>query len=83
MSDGEELTQRDRIILLLENLVMQGFDIQDGSTWLDMGLDSLDKIEMLMDMEDEFLISIPDDVMTYLDTVEELVAYIAKVTTKS
>jgi hypothetical protein len=60
MSDGEELTLRDRVVLLLENLVMQGFDIQDASTWTEMGLDSLDKIEMMMDMEDEFSISIPD-----------------------
>jgi acyl carrier protein len=82
MSDGEELTLRDRVVLLLENLVMQGFDIQDASTWTEMGLDSLDKIEMMMDMEDEFSISIPDAAMEYLDSVEDLIGYLERVIAK-
>jgi acyl carrier protein len=78
----DELNTHDRIIKLLENLVQQGFDIQDSSTWPEMGLDSLDKMEMMMDMEDEFLIDIPDETMSYLDTVEELVEYIERALAK-
>ena len=74
-----EFTIEDRIYKLLENLVLQGFDIQGLSTWEDMGLDSLDKIEMMMDMEDEFELRIPDEVMSYLESVEELVGYIERV----
>lgn len=75
----EELTLEDRVHKLLENLVLEGFNITNTSTWEDMGIDSLDKIELTMDLEDEFNLNIPDEVMvTYLESVEELVGYIER-----
>lgn len=42
----------------------------------DLGADSLDIMEMLMTLEDEFNISIPDDDAKSLRTVQNIVDYI-------
>lgn len=46
-------------------------DIQD-----DLGADSLDVVEMLMSIEDEFSIEIPDEKIEGLKTVGQVVDYI-------
>ena len=46
-------------------------DIQD-----DLGADSLDVVEMLMSIEDEFEIEVPDDKIESLKTVGQVVEYI-------
>ncbi len=42
----------------------------------DLGADSLDVVDLLMSIEDEFEIEIPDDEVENLKTVGELVKYI-------
>lgn len=42
----------------------------------DLGADSLDLVEILMSLEDEFKISIPDEAIPGIVTVGDLVAYI-------
>ena len=42
----------------------------------DLGADSLDKVEFIMDVEKEFGISIPDEEAEKLRTVGEAIAYI-------
>ena len=42
----------------------------------DLGADSLDVVDMLMSMEDEFDVEIPDEEIERIRTVGELVAYI-------
>ena len=42
----------------------------------DLGADSLDMIEMLMSLEENFGISVPDDKVSGLKTVEDIVAFI-------
>lgn len=44
----------------------------------DLGADSLDMIEMLMTLEEEFGISIPDEEAMKLSTVQDIVNYIEK-----
>jgi acyl carrier protein len=73
-----DLSIEDRIGLILENMVLQGHDILPETTFEDMGLDSLDKVEACMDIEDEFNIEIPDDAMSYIDTFGELVEYVTR-----
>jgi len=46
-------------------------DIQD-----DLGADSLDVVDMVMSIEDEFEIEVPDEDIENLRTVGSLVAYI-------
>ena len=48
-------------------------DIQD-----DLGADSLDVVEMLMSIEDEFEIEIPDDQIENLKTVGNVLDYITE-----
>lgn len=42
----------------------------------DLGADSLDVVEMLMSIEDEFDVEIPDDAIDQLKTVSDVVEYI-------
>lgn len=43
----------------------------------DLGLDSLDEVELIMAVEDEFGIEIPDAEADKLHTIEEAIAYVA------
>ena len=42
----------------------------------DLGADSLDLVEILMSLEDEFSVSIPDEAIPSIKTVGDLVAFI-------
>jgi acyl carrier protein len=42
----------------------------------DLGADSLDRAEMVMDLEDEFDVNIPDDAETKIKTVADTVSFI-------
>lgn len=44
----------------------------------DLGLDSLDTTDIIMHIEEEFGISIPDEIAENIHTVEQLVNYIIK-----
>jgi acyl carrier protein len=77
-----EPSVEERVLMLLENLVLDGHEVTEISTWEQMGLDSLHKIEFMMDMEDEFNISVPDEVMSYLESVDDVVGYIERITRK-
>lgn len=42
----------------------------------DLGADSLDAIDIVMSVEDEFKMEIPDDVIETMETVADIVNYI-------
>ena len=42
----------------------------------DLGMDSLDAIEIIMDFEKEFMIGIPDDDIEKIETVEDIINYL-------
>ena len=44
----------------------------------ELGLDSLDLVEILMSLEEEFSVSIPDEAIPNIKTVGDLVAFIDK-----
>lgn len=58
------------------------FDVEEDSITLDtsvvddLGADSLDVVDLLMSIEDEFEIEIPDTEIDNIKTVGELVKYI-------
>ena len=54
----------------LDSITMET-DIAD-----DLGADSLDVVEMLMSIEDEFEVEIPDEEIENIRTIGELAAYI-------
>ena len=51
---------------------------QDTSFVNDLGADSLDTVELVMEFEDEFEISIPDEDAEQIQTVGAAVDYITK-----
>jgi acyl carrier protein len=44
----------------------------------DLGADSLDTVELVMELEEEFDINIPDDVAEKIQTVGQAIDHIAK-----
>lgn len=62
--------------LLASHLEIELDTITDESTFEDLGIDSLDAVEILMEMEDEFGIEIQASEMGH--SVKELVEYIDK-----
>ena len=60
--------------LLAEHLEMDAAEITEATTFDDLGVDSLDAVEIMMEMEDEFGVEIkPAEAGK---SVKELVAYI-------
>ncbi len=45
----------------------------------DLGMDSLDKVELVMEFEKEFNLSIPDEKAEAIETVQDAVKYLATV----
>ena len=73
----ESLTKKvDDIIS--DKLDIEKKEFADGSTWSELGADSLDFVELIMEFEKEFDISINDDVAEELETYELVVDYLAK-----
>ena len=59
--------------VLAEQLGIDAGTIKDDANILeDLGADSLDIIEMLMTLEDEYGITIPDDKINQVKTVSEI-----------
>ena len=54
-----------------EDKITEATDLQD-----DLGADSLDVVDLLMSIEDEFDIEVPDDEIENIKTVGALVNYI-------
>ena len=63
-------------------ILSEQFDVEEDSVTLDttiaddLGADSLDVVDLLMSIEDEFEIEIPDGEIENIKTVGELVKYI-------
>ena len=67
----------------VQKLLAEALNIDDPSTITmqsnivqDLGADSLDMVELLMSLEDNFGITVPDEVANELVTVEAIVKYI-------
>ena len=50
----------------------------DSNIAEELGADSLDLVEILMSLEDEFGISIPDEAIPEIKTINDVVAFIEK-----
>ena len=76
------MTLEDKIInIISDQLGMGTEEIQTEARFMeDLGADSLDLVELVMAMEDEFGISIPDDKIEEIKTVREAIDYIRRET---
>lgn len=81
MPDIEERVKR----IIEEQLMVDRSEIANGASFTDdLGADSLDTVEMIMEFEDEFGIEIPDEEAEKIETVGEAIEYLnQKVGTES
>ncbi|MDF2699942.1 MAG: acyl carrier protein [Haloplasmataceae bacterium] len=63
----------DKLSLDLEKIKLE------SSLSGDFGADSLDAVEIIMSVEDEFDVEVADDVLMNIKTVKDIVDYIEKV----
>lgn len=54
----------------------EDFDFSEETTWEEINADSLDLVEIVMSIEDEFQIEIDDDAVSSMRNMGDLVAYI-------
>lgn len=63
--------------IIVDKLGVEESEINNEASFTnDLGADSLDTVELIMEFEKEFNISIPDDQAEKIQTVGEAVAYI-------
>ncbi len=63
--------------IVAEQLGRDVNEVTDGASFIDdLGADSLDIVELVMAMEDEFGIEIPDEEAEKIKTVKDVVEYI-------
>ena len=75
-------TTEERVIdIVAEQLGVEKEKITTQSSFVnDLGADSLDQVELVMELEEEFDINIPDDVAENITTVGQAVEHIDSAT---
>ena len=70
----------ERVIkMVAEQLGVKEDDVQTGSSFVeDLGADSLDTVELIMALEEEFDAEIPDEDAEKIATVEDAINYITQ-----
>lgn len=71
-----EIVSRVKAIIVDKLGVEESEVTETASFTNDLGADSLDTVELIMEFEKEFGISIPDDQAEKIGTVQDAVAYI-------
>ena len=80
MTVSEEKTTRDRVVdIVCEQMGTTRDKITDATSFVsDLGADSLDTVELVMEFEDEFDLNIPDEEAEKIQTVGDAIKYIEK-----
>ncbi|MGN1421458.1 MAG: acyl carrier protein [Eubacterium sp.] len=66
----------------LKSILSEQLDIDEGSITPDsllvedLGADSLDAIDIVMSVEDEFKIEVPDEIIEKIETVGDILNYV-------
>ena len=73
----------DKVVAIIaDKLNVDKSTITGQSTLQDLGADSLDIVEIIMKLEDQFGIHIKDDQAEKLHTVDDVVSYVHQLRTK-
>lgn len=72
----------DKVIgIIVEKLDIDPSIIQMTSTLQDLGVDSLDMVEIIMKIEEEFNIEINDEAVEKMHNVQDVIAYVHELRT--
>ena len=75
MSDIAERVKK----IVVEHLGVDADKVTEQASFIDdLGADSLDTVELVMELEEEFDINIPDDVAEKIQTVGQAIEHIEK-----
>jgi len=67
------------IAIIVDKLGVEESEVTESASFTnDLGADSLDTVELIMEFEKEFNIAIPDDQAETIQTVGDAVSYIEK-----
>ena len=73
MSDIKERVER----IIVEKLGVDASEVKPEATFTnDLGADSLDTVELIMELEKEFDITIPDDQAEKITSVGDAISYV-------
>jgi len=75
---SEDILNRVKKVTVDQLGVKEEEVVESASFQEDLGADSLDVVELVMALEDEFEIDIPDEEVGEIKTVGDAVAYISK-----
>lgn len=73
---------KQEVFETLKEIFMEVLDLSDGEISMqsnikeDLSIDSLDLVEVVLDIEREFDIDLPEDLIADIETVEDIVDYI-------
>ena len=73
---ANEIEERVRDIIMEQLSVEEGQITNDASFVEDLNADSLDRVELVMALEEEFDIEIPDEDAEKIETVGQAIEYI-------
>jgi acyl carrier protein len=71
-----DIAQRVKNIIIDKLGVEESEVTKEASFQNDLGADSLDQVELIMEFEKEFNVSIPDDQAENIQTVGQAIAYL-------
>jgi len=71
-----DITSRVKAIIVDKLSVEESEVTNEASFTNDLGADSLDTVELIMEFEKEFNLSIPDDQAEKISTVADAIAYV-------
>lgn len=78
MAERNQIAERI-IEIVAEKMDKPKDEISEEKSFVnDLGADSLDQVELIMDMEDEFDISIPEEEAQKIITIGDAITYVAE-----
>ena len=78
MANENDIEQRVKAIIVEKLGVDEGDIKPEASFTNDLGADSLDTVELIMEFEKEFDLTIPDEDAEQIGTVGDAVSYVTK-----
>ena len=65
--------------IIANQLAVNIKDITDNTTFSDINADSLDVVDIIMELESEFNLQIPDEEVDNFNTIGDLASFITKI----